>query len=137
MSGFTVSIAAAGPAIAKISFPAVATGLAPNTGEAMNDAPLSVRRCAVDAAESGWIVEVSTKILPAREVLVVRAPVIRESKTASSEICCYVSSWLFAKGRCCTIVKITSDAWTRLSKSLSGTAPVSCSGWPFDILRLL
>lgn len=97
MSGFTVSIAATGPAIAKISFPAAATGLAPNTGEATNDAPLSARRCAVDVAVSGWMVEVSTKILPAREVLVVRALVIRESKTASSEICCYVSSWLFAK----------------------------------------
>lgn len=68
-----------------MSFPAAATGLAPNTGAAMKDAPFSARRVAVDAAVSGWIVEVSMKIFPAR-VFVVRALLTRESKTASSEI---------------------------------------------------
>lgn len=136
INGFTLSIAAAGPAIAKMSFPAAATGLAPNTGAAMNDAPRSARRCAVDAAVSGWMVEVSMKILPAREVFVPRALVTRESKTASSEI--YVRQYLVAcEVACCTMVKMISDACTRLSKLLSGSAPASWSAWPLDILRLL
>lgn len=41
MRGLIVSTALAGPATANISFPAAATGLAPNTGAAMNVAPCS------------------------------------------------------------------------------------------------
>lgn len=90
----------------------------------------------MDAAVSGWMVEVSMKILPVRAVFVARALVTRESKTVSSEI--YARQQLVAcEVVCCTIVKMISDALTRLSKSLSGSAPASWRAWPFDILRLL
>lgn len=42
--GLIVLTAPTGPATAKISFPAAATALAPNTGAAINAAPYSPRR---------------------------------------------------------------------------------------------
>lgn len=59
--------AADGPAIAKMSLPAAAMGLAPKTGEEMKVAPFSDNAFATDAAVSGCTVEVSIKILPSME----------------------------------------------------------------------
>ena len=44
MKGPILSMVAAGPAMENMSFPAAATGLAPNTGEATKIAPLRPRR---------------------------------------------------------------------------------------------
>lgn len=44
IKGPSLSMVAAGPAMENISLPAAAIGLAPNTGEATNVAPLSPRR---------------------------------------------------------------------------------------------
>lgn len=51
--GRTFSKAAEGPAMAKISFPAAAIGLAPNTGEEMKKAPALARRSEHLATVSG------------------------------------------------------------------------------------
>lgn len=63
-NGFTSSVEAVGPAIAKISFPAAAIALAPNTGDAMKEAPRFVNFSDALWTVLGCTVEVSTKILP-------------------------------------------------------------------------
>jgi hypothetical protein len=87
MKGLTVSSAGAGPAMAKISFPAAATGLAPKTGEAINVAPFSARRSAAEADVSGWIVEVSINILRLKEMLLPSVFDSSSLRTSSFEIC--------------------------------------------------
>lgn len=63
-SGFTRSVEAFGPAIAKISLPAAAIALAPKTGDAIKAAPRSVSFSDAFATVSGCTVDVSMKILP-------------------------------------------------------------------------
>ncbi|EFX05371.1 hypothetical protein CMQ_3440 [Grosmannia clavigera kw1407] len=84
--GVSFSITAAGPAMEKMSWPEAATGLAPKTGEATNVAPFSPSRFAHFVLVSGWTVEVSTQILPAREAELARAWLTRSSRTWSLEI---------------------------------------------------
>jgi hypothetical protein len=63
-NGFTKSVAAFGPANAKISLPEAAIALAPKTGDAMKEAPAFVSFSEDCATVSGCTVDVSTKVLP-------------------------------------------------------------------------
>lgn len=78
--GLRRSIMVEGPAMAKMSFPAVAMGLAPKTGEATKEAPRS-ESCALMSLEvSGWTVDVSTNIFPSR-LSKVKASSIKDFRT--------------------------------------------------------
>lgn len=85
MKGSSFSMEADGPAIAKMSCPAAATGLAPKTGEAVKEAPFcpSFELTALEVL--GWTVDVSTKIFPSNESTV-SASSISELRTLSSDI---------------------------------------------------
>lgn len=86
MNGLTLSNAAGGPATANISFPAAAIGLAPKTGAAIKNAPYSLSLCEARTEVLGWMVDVSTKILPFKELFGMITLSSNSINTLSSEI---------------------------------------------------
>lgn len=142
--GVTRDICSWGPAIAKMSVPAAAAGLAPKTGEAINSASLALKAWATAELVEGCIVDMSMNSLPWM-FLSDKAFSTRVFKTTSSVICS-------AAARPCqplrkphkefslrelTIVKITSDDSTTVSKSRTGVAPAAFSASPLSKVRLL
>lgn len=86
INGLIVSTAVAGPETANINFPAAATALAPKTGAAIKVAPYSLRCDLAHSDVSGWIVEVSTKILPFNASPATKALFNRSIRTSSVDI---------------------------------------------------